>query len=65
MKAGVDISNDWLLRWETLSTFHTRCLEDYHQLNQHAIDGEDIEVGPGEIVDRDSRHLTTTSRLYR
>ena len=45
----------------SLSMRHQR-LQCYYQLNQHAMDGEDIEVGPGE---RDGGRPTISSRLYR
>ena len=52
----------------TLAVRHQR-LQCYHQLNKHCIEGEDIEVGPGEMVDKDSvdRDLpvTTSRRFYR
>ena len=48
----------------SLSVRHQR-LQCYHQLDQHSVGGEDMEVGPGEMVDRDIGHPITSRRLYR
>jgi hypothetical protein len=52
----------------TLALRHQR-LQCYHQLNEHCVEGEDIELGPGEMVDKDSigggLPVTANSRVYR
>ena len=52
----------------TLAVRHQR-LQCYHQLNKHCIEGEDVELGPGEMVDKDSfgrpPTVTANSRFYR
>ena len=50
----------------SLSVRHQR-LQCYHQLSQHSIEGEDIELGPSEMVDGDNLigHPSTSTRLYR
>ena len=52
----------------TLAVRHQR-LQCYYQLNKHCVEGEDIELGPGQMVDKDSvgGHVpdTANSRFYR